>query len=60
LLNEQDVIGIKPSGKPVPTFVNGVASPYLASTPVSPGDQLTLTPGRSVMLSVTFGFEPNR
>ena len=56
ITNERDVTGVTPSAAPVPvTLANGSASPYLASAAQAPGDLLTETPGRSVMVSVTFG-----
>ena len=60
LFNSEEIVGLKPAAAPVPTIVNGVKSPYLATTASSGGDLLTLTPGRSIMLSVTFGLQRRR
>ncbi|HEY4045812.1 MAG TPA: TonB-dependent receptor [Acidobacteriaceae bacterium] len=55
LLNAHDVVGVTSANAPVPLVVSGAASPYLATTAPAGGDLLTQTPGRSVMMSVTFG-----
>jgi iron complex outermembrane receptor protein len=60
LFNAENTIGVTPATAAVPVVVNGVNSAYLATTTAAGGDLLTLTPGRSVMLSVTFGFLPKR
>ena len=60
LFNAENTIGVTPANAAVPVLVNGVNSAYLATTTAAGGDLLTLTPGRSVMLSVTFGFLPKR
>ena len=60
LLNEQDVIGVSPGTAAVPVVAGGVNSTYLANTTLGGSDLLTLTPGRSIMLSVTFGLQPKR
>lgn len=57
LFDSEDVIGVKPATSPVPLLTNGVKSTYLATTSTSGNDLLTLTPGRSVMLSITFGLQ---
>jgi iron complex outermembrane receptor protein len=60
LFNSQNIIGVSPAGSAVPTVAGGVSSTYFATTAASGGDLLTLTPGRSVMLSVTFGLQRKR
>jgi iron complex outermembrane recepter protein len=61
LLNVHDVVGVIPAGNPVPTILaDGTASPYLAATTINGGDQLTQTPGRSVMVTFTFGYTGKR
>jgi iron complex outermembrane receptor protein len=61
MLNAHDVIGVTPSAAPVATpLAGGGTSTYLATTTPAGGDLLTQTPGRSVMLSITFGLEPKR
>ena len=57
LLDSHDVVGVIPAAAPVPLVLpNGTQSPYFATTAISGGDQLTQTPGRSVMLTITFGY----
>ena len=57
LLNSHDIVGVIPAASPVPeTLADGTPSPYIATTAISGGDQLTQTPGRSVILTVTFGY----
>ncbi|HWZ50388.1 MAG TPA: TonB-dependent receptor [Granulicella sp.] len=58
LLDARDVTSIKFAGKPTAAVTNGVASQYYATSAIGSGDLLTQTPGRSVMVSVTFGFTP--
>lgn len=61
LLDAHDIAGVIPAASPVPlTLANGTQSPYFATTAISGGDQLTQTPGRSVMLTVTFGYTGER
>lgn len=60
LLNEQDIIGVTPANAAVPVVVGGTTSTYVANTTASGGDLLSLTPGRSIMLSITFGLQPRR
>jgi iron complex outermembrane recepter protein len=60
LLNSENTIGVTPANAAVPVSIGGVNSTYLANTTPAGGDLLTLTPGRSVMLSVTFGLQRNR
>ena len=61
LLNGRDVIGVIPAGDPVPAILpGGAASPYIATTALNGGDQLTQTPGRSVMVTFTFGYAGKR
>jgi iron complex outermembrane recepter protein len=56
LLNAHDVVGVIPAGNPVAaTLADGTASPYIATTAINGGDQLTQTPGRSVMVTFIFG-----
>jgi iron complex outermembrane receptor protein len=57
LLNEKDIVGVTSGNAAVPVSVDGVSSSYLATTTPAGTDLLTLTPGRSVMLSVTFGLQ---
>lgn len=57
LLDSHNTIGVTPSNAAVPSLINGAKSTYLATTTQAPGDLLTLTPGRSIMLSVTFGLQ---
>jgi iron complex outermembrane recepter protein len=59
LFDTRNIVQIISFGNsPVATMVNGAASPYLATTALSGGDLLTLTPGRSVSLTFTFGYTP--
>jgi len=61
LLNSHDIVGVVPAASPVPEILpDGTASPYIASTAISGGDQLTQTPGRSVMFTVRFGYAGRR
>jgi iron complex outermembrane receptor protein len=61
LLNAHDLVGVIPAGDPVPAILpGGAASPYIATTAASGGDQLTQTPGRSVMVTFTFGYAGKR
>ena len=61
LLNTHDIVGVVPAGTPVPeTLPDGTQSSYIATTAISGGDQLTQTPGRSVMLTITFGYGGGR
>ena len=60
LFNSENTIGVTPANSAVPLSIGGSASPYLATTKVAGGDLLTLTPGRSIMISVTFGLQPKR
>jgi iron complex outermembrane recepter protein len=61
LLNTHDIVGVIPGGTPVPQILSdGSQSPYIATTAISGGDQLTQTPGRSVMLTITFGYAGQR
>jgi iron complex outermembrane receptor protein len=61
LLNSHDIAGVVPAGSVVPQMLpNGTASQYIGTTAISGGDQLTQTPGRSVMLTVTFGYSRER
>jgi iron complex outermembrane recepter protein len=61
LLNAHDIVGVIPAASPNPLILpDGTTSPYLATTAISGGDQLTQTPGRSVMLTVTFGYTGKR
>ena len=57
LLNEKDIVGVTPGTAAVPVVVGGISSSYLATTTSAGSDLLTLTPGRSIMLSITFGLE---
>lgn len=60
LLNAEDTIGVTSAGAAVPLVKGGVSSTYFATTTPSGGDLLTLTPGRSMMVSVTFGLQRKR
>ncbi len=60
LFNSENIIGVTSSNSAVPVVVGGVASTYLATTAISGNDLLSLTPGRSIMLSVTFGLQKQR
>jgi iron complex outermembrane receptor protein len=60
LFNEEQTIGVTPANAAVPVVVGGVNSTYLANTTPAGGDLLSLLPGRSIMISVTFGLEPKR
>jgi iron complex outermembrane receptor protein len=60
LLDSRDTIGVTPANSAIPASIGGINSSYLATTTPAGGDLLTLTPGRSIMLSVTFGFQPKR
>jgi iron complex outermembrane receptor protein len=58
LFNEEQSIGVTPANSAVPRVVGDVSSTYLATTTAAGGDALTLLPGRSIMISVTFGLQP--
>ncbi len=60
LFNEQSTLGVTPASAAVPVVVNGTNSTYLATTTLAGGDLLSLLPGRSIMVSVTFGLQPKR
>jgi iron complex outermembrane receptor protein len=60
LFNEEQTIGVTPANAAVPIVVNGVNSTYLANTTLAGGDLLSLLPGRSIMISVTFGLQSKR
>jgi iron complex outermembrane receptor protein len=60
LFNEQSTLGVTPANAAVPVVVNGANSTYLATTTLTGGDLLSLLPGRSIMVSVTFGLQPKR
>jgi iron complex outermembrane receptor protein len=60
LFNSENTIGVTPSNSAVPLVIDGAKSTYLATTAPSGNDLLTLTPGRSVMLSITFGLQRQR
>ncbi len=70
LFNEHSVTGNTPAGTAnVATLtqtVNGVTYSYtdpfatLGPTPYNGGDNITILPGRSIMLSVIFGFNPHK
>ena len=60
LLDARNVTSIKLAASPQPVMTNNVASLYYASSAIGNGDLLTQTPGRSVMVSITFGFTPAR
>ena len=66
LFNEHNVTGTTLATKAVgqSVTVNGATytDPFNATVPVTPlagGDAVTILPGRSIMLSVTFGFSPH-
>lgn len=57
LLNAHNVVGVIPAANPVPAILaDGTPSPYVATTAIDGGDQLTQMPGRSVMVTFTFGY----
>ncbi|HEY4379443.1 MAG TPA: TonB-dependent receptor [Acidobacteriaceae bacterium] len=60
IFDSKNIIGTTPGASAVPTVINGAASTYFASTTASGSDLLTLTPGRSVVLSMTFGLQRKR
>jgi iron complex outermembrane recepter protein len=60
LFNAENTIGVTPASAAVPLLVGGANSTYLATTAQSNSDLLTLTPGRSVMVSITFGLQKKR
>jgi iron complex outermembrane receptor protein len=60
LLNSKNTIGVTPASAATPAVINGVSSTYFATTAPAGGDLLTLTPGRSIMLSITFGLQHAR
>jgi iron complex outermembrane receptor protein len=61
LLDGRNVVGVIPAANPVPAILpDGTASPYIATTALSGGDQLTQTPGRSVMITFTLGYGGRR
>ena len=57
LFDSENTIGVTSANAAVPLTVDGVKSTYLATTTPAGGDLLTLTPGRSIMLSITFGLQ---
>ena len=48
LLDDRSIVGISPAN----------SGTYAAPYAIDPGDQLTLTPGRSITVSFQFGFAP--
>lgn len=60
VFDARDTIGVTPGATAVPLVVNGVKSTYFATTALSGSDLLSLTPGRSIMVSVTFGLQHAR
>jgi iron complex outermembrane receptor protein len=60
LFNSENTIGVTPANASTPLVINGVKSPYLGTTTLSGGDLLSLTPGRSIMISITFGLTSQR
>lgn len=60
LFNSENIIGVNPATAATPLVINGAKSSFLATTTPSGGDLLTLTPGRSIMFSITFGLQPQR
>jgi iron complex outermembrane receptor protein len=60
LFDARDTTGVTPGSSAVPLIVNGVKSTYFATTTPGGNDLLTLTPGRSIMVSVTFGLQHRR
>lgn len=61
LLNAHDIIGVKPGTTPIPVIMpGGVKSPYLATTNTAGSDLLSLTPGRSIMVTLKIGLHRRR
>jgi hypothetical protein len=44
----------------VPAVISGAKSGYFATTTPAGSDLLSLTPGRSIMVSITFGLQARR
>jgi iron complex outermembrane receptor protein len=64
VFNSSQVNGITLSASPTPQAIsaNGTTynNPFLASTAISGQDNISINPGRSIMLTVTFGYNPGR
>lgn len=60
LFNSYDIVGVTAGNTAVPTVIGGVKSTYFATTTPGGSDQLSLTPGRSIILSITFGLQQKR
>jgi iron complex outermembrane receptor protein len=60
LFDTKNIVGLTPGNTAVPIVLNGLKSTYLANTAPAGNDLLSLTPGRSVMVSITFGLQQKR
>jgi iron complex outermembrane receptor protein len=58
LFDQHDVTNVTPTNSVVSPTTNGVTNPFLGTTALSTTDVMNLLPGRSIMLSVIFGFSP--
>ena len=66
LLNQHSITGDKITGSPLTESITANGTTYTdpfntsGPTPIAGGDNISVLPGRSVMLSVTFGLSPQR
>lgn len=58
LLDQHNITSVTPTASVVPATTDGVTNPFIGTTATSSTDVLNLLPGRSVMLTVQFGFSP--
>jgi iron complex outermembrane receptor protein len=64
LFNEHNITGDTITGTALPQSIAAnnttYANPFIATTPIAGGDNISVLPGRSIMLAVTFGLSPKR
>jgi len=58
ILDQHNLTSVTPTASVVPATTDGVTNPFIGTTATSSTDVLNLLPGRSVMLTVQFGFSP--
>ncbi|WP_263360057.1 TonB-dependent receptor [Acidicapsa ligni] len=66
LFDEHNITGVKIAGSALTQTISANGTTYTdpfnttGPTPISGGDNVSILPGRSVMLAVTFGFSPKK
>jgi iron complex outermembrane receptor protein len=58
LFDQHDITSVTPTGSVISPTTSGVTNPFLGTTALSGTDVMNILPGRSIMLSVIFGFSP--